>query len=117
ESDRILVSWELESPRASAAAEGGAAEPDIAGLIREGAVAILSVGGDREPLLAAAPGARVLICQVPPDIVAIRHADQALARSWRLALREVLHDALQAGYAVTGATRTGWYVLEAPRPE
>jgi predicted GNAT superfamily acetyltransferase len=117
ESDRILITWDLESPRAIAAAEGGAAEPDIDALLGEGAVATLSVGGDGEPLLAKASGARVLICQVPADIVAIRHADPAVARLWRLALRGVLQDAMQAGYAVTAATRTGWYVLEAPRPE
>jgi predicted GNAT superfamily acetyltransferase len=48
---------------------------------------------------------------VPEDIVAVRRADPALARSWRLALRSALVDALAAGYEVTGATRSGWYVL------
>jgi predicted GNAT superfamily acetyltransferase len=117
ESDRILISWELESRLANAAAEGGGAEPDVAQLVADGAIAILSVGSDGEPLLGKASGARVLICQVPADIVAIRHADPSLARLWRLALREALHDTLLAGYAVMGATRTGWYVLEDPRPE
>ena len=117
ESDRLLISWELDSPRAQAAAGGHAVEPDIPRLLDDGAVAMLSVGDAGEPVRGAASGARVLICQVPEDIVALRHADPALARAWRLALREALRDALQSGHAVTGATRSGWYVLESLRPE
>jgi predicted GNAT superfamily acetyltransferase len=117
ESDRLLMSWELDSPRAKAAAEGRAAELDISGLVRDGAVKMLSVGPAGEPLIGEASGARVLICQVPEDIVAVRHADPAVARSWRLAVRGVVRDALRAGYEVTGATRTGWYVLESTGPE
>ena len=36
----------------------------------------------------------------------------ALARAWRLALRKALTEAIDSGYVVMGATRTGWYVLE-----
>src|SRR5487761_125056 len=112
ESDRLLLSWELDSPRATAAAEGRAAEPRVEGLLREGAAAVLSVGPGGEPVAAESASARVLICQVPADIVAIRHTAPALARSWRLALRSALRDAFESGYGVTGATRSGWYVLE-----
>ena len=117
ESDRLLVSWELDSPLAKAASDGHAAEPDIDDLSRGGAVAVLSVGPAGEPIEGKAAGARVLICQVPEDIVAIRHASPAIGRSWRLALRRALHSAFRAGYAVTGASRTGWYVLESLAPE
>jgi predicted GNAT superfamily acetyltransferase len=117
ESDRLLISWKLDSPDAKAAADGHAAEPDISALLRDGAVAMLSVGDAGEPVRAGTSGARVLICQVPEDIVALRHADPALARSWRLAVRGAVHDAIRAGYAVTGATRTGWYVLASLAPE
>lgn len=116
ESDRLLIHWQLDSPYASAAAKGRADEPNVAGLLREG-IAVLSVGAAGEPVAGQASDARVLMCQVPEDIVAVRHADPGLAREWRLALRGVMHDALGAGYAVTGATRTGWYVLESARPE
>jgi predicted GNAT superfamily acetyltransferase len=117
ESDRLLISWQLDSSRAKAAGEGRAPEPEVAGLLRDGAGAILSVGAAGEPVTGKASSARVLICQVPEDIVAMRHADPTIARAWRLALRRALNDAFKAGYAVTGATRTGWYVLESPRPE
>ena len=117
ESDRLLITWKLDSPQAQSAAEGRAAEPDIDGLIREGAAVALAVGPAGEPVAAAASSARVLICQVPEDIVAIRHESPAIAHSWRLALRRVLGGALDAGYEVTAATRNGWYVLESIRPE
>lgn len=117
ESDRLLISWKLNSPTATATAGGHAAEPEVAGLLKDGAVAMLSVGDAGEPVHGGASGARVLICQVPEDIVALRHADPGLARSWRLAVRGVVGDAIRAGYTVTGATRSGWYVLERPEPE
>jgi predicted GNAT superfamily acetyltransferase len=117
ESDRLLISWELDSPRAEAATEGRSAEPDISGLLRDGALEMLSVGPAGEPVIGEASDARVLICQVPEDIVAIRRANPAVARVWRLALRAAMRGALSAGYSVTGATRTGWYVLESPTPE
>jgi predicted GNAT superfamily acetyltransferase len=117
ESDRLLITWDLDNPRAEAATDGHAAEPELEGLVRDGAGAVLSVGPADEPVFGQATTTRVLICQVPEDIVAMRHAAPALARSWRLALRGVLHDAFGAGYGLTGATRSGWYVLERLNPE
>ena len=117
ESDRLLVTWELDSPEARSAAQGHAAEPDVDGLIRAGAAVALAVGPMGEPLAGAASAARVLICQVPADIVAIRHESPAIGHSWRLALRLVLSGALEAGYEMTAATRNGWYVLESIGPE
>jgi predicted GNAT superfamily acetyltransferase len=111
ESDRLLISWRLDSPQAVAAAAGRAAEPDVEELLRGGAGALLSIGAEGEPVEVPS-SARVLICQVPEDIVELRRSDAAMARSWRLALRRALGDALTAGYHVTGATRAGWYVLE-----
>jgi predicted GNAT superfamily acetyltransferase len=111
ESDRLLISWQLDSPQAVTAAAGSAAEADVHELLRGGAAAVLSVDPSGEPLEVAS-SARVLLCQVPEDIVELRRSDAAIARSWRLALRRALGDALAAGYHVTGATRAGWYVLE-----
>jgi predicted GNAT superfamily acetyltransferase len=111
ESDRLLIRWRLDSERAEAASAGDASEPDVDKLRGWGCAAILSVGANGEPALELSP-ARVLICQVPDDIVALRRSDPALARSWRRALREALGGAMDRGYVVTGATRSGWYVLE-----
>jgi predicted GNAT superfamily acetyltransferase len=112
ESDRLLITWQLDSPLAKAAFEGGFPEPELGGLLRDGAITILSVGSAGEPVVGELSGARVLICQVPEDIVALRHTNPARARMWRLALRKALVAAFAAGYRVRGATRAGWYVLE-----
>jgi predicted GNAT superfamily acetyltransferase len=117
ESDRLLVSWRLQSASAEEAAAGRAAEPQVDDLARAGAVKVLSVdphGAPHAAPSASRSSARVLLCQVPEDIVELRRHDPALARSWRMALRECLTDALASGYEVSGATRSGWYVLEAP---
>jgi predicted GNAT superfamily acetyltransferase len=108
ESDRWLITWQLESSSGH--------EPELEALRREGAV-VLSVGDAGEPVGTSSPvsSARVLLCQVPEDIVAVRRSDASLAREWRMALRRALTDSIAAGYAVTGATRSGWYVLQRGR--
>ncbi|HSS62065.1 MAG TPA: GNAT family N-acetyltransferase [Candidatus Limnocylindrales bacterium] len=111
QSDRLLIRWRLDSQKAEAAAAGRLAEPDLDKLREWGTDAIVSVGAAGEPVLTAS-SARVLICQVPDDAVALRHSDPALARRWRTAMREALGGALERGYEITGATRSGWYVLE-----
>jgi predicted GNAT superfamily acetyltransferase len=111
ESDRLLIRWRLDSDRAEAAAEGELREPDIEELRRAGSNTLLSVGAGGEPV-AGELGSRVLLCQVPVDIVALRRDDPALAREWRVALRNAVDRATAQGFAITGATRSGWYVLE-----
>jgi len=111
ESDRLLISWQLDSVQAEAAGAGRAIEPDVEKLVHGGATAVVSVGAAGEPV-AGIGSSRVLICQVPEDIVSLRRSDPAAARSWRVAVRRALGDAVDAGYTVTGATRGGWYVLE-----
>src|SRR2546425_4229117 len=108
ESDRLLIRWRLDSRKAEAAASGETLEPDV-GTYR--GQPILSVGQDDAPVFTAS-SSRVLLCETPTDIVALRRAHPALARAWRMAMREALGGALDDGYVITGATRTGWYVLE-----
>jgi predicted GNAT superfamily acetyltransferase len=110
ESDRLLISWRLDSPGALAAAEGRPAEPQVDDLLGGGGSVLLSVGPREEPV-AGEVTTPVALCQVPADIVALRQSDPALARAWRLAARQALVGALSAGYRVSGATRSGWYVL------
>jgi predicted GNAT superfamily acetyltransferase len=111
ESDRLLISWRLESAQAESAATGRATELEVEELIRGGAAIVLSVGPAGEPVAGSSSG-RVLICQVPEDIVALRRSDPAMARAWRLAVRRALGDAFSSSYRVSGATRSGWYILE-----
>ena len=111
ESDRLLIRWRLDSERAQAASAGALPELDVEKLRSWNAPALLAVGEGGEPVERASR-ARVLICQVPDDIVALRREDPALARRWRLAVRRALGGALRGGYDISGATRSGWYVLE-----
>lgn len=107
ESDRLLVVWKLDSPAPSAAA----VEPDVSSLIAGGAVRGLEIGAGGEPVARQGSTGRILLCQVPEDIVEVRQADPTLARAWRLALRSTLTTAMEDGFAITAATRSGWYVL------
>ena len=111
ESDRLVVSWRLDSRKAEQAAAGHPHDPSAVDLERWKIDSLLALGPGGEPV----PGssrARVVVCQTPEDIVAIRRSDPKLARAWRIAMRDALKSAFDAGYAVTGVTRTGWYVLE-----
>ena len=111
ESDRLLIRWRLDSASVKAAASGHVPEPNVDELMRVGAEVGLSVGDSGDPVVTG-KFARVLLCQVPDDIVALRRSDPALARAWRMTQRKTFTDAFAAGYQVTGATRSGWYVLE-----
>jgi predicted GNAT superfamily acetyltransferase len=108
ESDRILISWGLDSWQAQEAAAGRSRDPSDDDV------------HDADTLLEAAPGgepvvhsssAHVVVCQLPDDIVALRSADPLLAHTWRMAVRKAIGDAFAAGYRITGVTRGGWYVL------
>ena len=112
ESDRLLIHWHLDSRRANDAVAGRLTEPDLEKLKTWGDATILSVGPDGQPV-AQENSSRVLICQVPEDVVVLRATHPGLARRWRMALREALGGAMSRGYRIVGATRSGWYVLEA----
>jgi predicted GNAT superfamily acetyltransferase len=111
ESDRLLIRWQLDSPEAEQAAAGRAAELHVDRLREWGSAAILSVGASDEPVTKTST-ARVVLCQVPDDIVALRGSNRPLAHDWRVATREAIAGSLALGYVIKGATRSGWYVLE-----
>jgi predicted GNAT superfamily acetyltransferase len=99
ETDRLLVAWDLSSPRRTV-------EP-------VDAATALTVGDDGGPAAGCLDGP-VLRVAVPPDIEAMRRADPALARSWRIALREVLQELMVDG-EVVGFDRAGWYLIARER--
>jgi len=111
ESDRLLVTWRLDSRQAEDAARGHPHDPAAEDLERWRIDSLISVGPGGEPVQGSSR-ARVVVCQTPEDIVALRRSNPQLARAWRIAVRDALSSAFDAGYAVTGVTRTGWYVLE-----
>jgi len=112
ESDRVLVEWNLSSPSVADRSEKHGDEPDIDALRAGGAAVALSAVDDGSPSPGSAAGADVLLVQVPGDIVRLRERAPSSARAWRHALRGVLGPALAGGYAASGMSRSGWYVLE-----
>ena len=111
ESDRILIEWRLDSPKAAAAAAGRPLEPSADDLQHRQVDALVSIGARGEPVRGTSTDG-VVMCQVPDDIVALRRSDPLLARAWRIAVRDAMKPAFDAGYRITGVTRTGWYILE-----
>lgn len=129
ESDRCLVSWPLAGERAVAASHGAAVEPDLEDLRERGAPVLLGLARespageaapgapDLAPLRGRAPASGSFLLRVPEDVVAIRATDRAMASRWRRAVRVTMGEALARGFAATGITRSGWYVLGRSRQE
>jgi predicted GNAT superfamily acetyltransferase len=109
-SDRCVARWELASPAVVAAAAGAAEEPDRSALLAAGARVLLDEAPDGTPAVHPRGGGTGL-AWVPADVVDLRERAPRVAHAWRLALRAVLGGTLAEGYALTGATRDGWYVL------
>lgn len=101
ETDRCLVRWET----VGTFSRSGPVSTDAATVL--GAAA----DGTPEPRPVCLDG-RPLLCAVPPDVVALRREDPALARRWRLALRATMGQAMAAGYRATAMTVGGCYLLE-----
>ncbi len=112
ETDRCLVTWRLASPPAEAAARSEFAPADTEAFRLAGAADVLTRGPDGPVVTPAATDVRLQ--QLPPDIVRLRRDDPVLARSWRLALREVLVAAFADGLEVVGVSRDSWYVVARP---
>jgi predicted GNAT superfamily acetyltransferase len=110
DSDRLLVRWRLRDPGVALASAG-----DRAGVVAEkeiaaGAVVALTTAGDGGPLTGALDG-RTSLVAVPPDIEKLRATDPALARRWRVAVREALTGLAARGGRIDGFDRAGWYLV------
>lgn len=109
ETDRLAVAWDLRAALPFPDALAGEEVPDT----------ILAAGPGGEPIPGTVPPAGAgpgrFRCWIPEDMLALRRTDPALARRWRLALREALGGAIDGGYQVTGVLRAGWYILEKGR--
>ena len=110
ETDRLAVTWNLRAALPGAPAPAGEEVPDT----------ILTAGPGGEPapgtVAQAGTGPGLVRCWIPEDILTLRRTNPALARRWRLAVRDALGGALDGGYQVTAVLRAGWYVLEKGRP-
>jgi predicted GNAT superfamily acetyltransferase len=104
-SDRVLLHWELASPRVVAAAD----QPRLELEVRPGAV-IVSPGPDGSPLTAPS-SADTLLVWIPDDIVELRQSDPGQADAWREAVRHAIGGAVADGYRGETITRDGWLLL------
>ena len=108
-SDRIVVEWRLESPRAVDASEHRPHLVELPASDDGRVVARLRVGaGDVPAIDPAARGDRG--DPDPGRHRRARNADPELAQRWRFAVRDTLGAALSTG-RVDGITRDGWYVV------
>ena len=104
DSDRLLMSWSVD--------------PQLRPARRDtqpvGARVLLDEDDAGGPLPASgADGStRCLLVRVPRDIEDLRRREPALARAWRVAVRDRLGALLLDGGRVTGFTRSGFYVVE-----
>jgi len=105
ESDRLLIRWNLDSPKAVHAARG---RVELAWPVH--AVEALGVTPSGEPHVVRVDGPFVVV-RMPEDIVAMRRDDPTHARRWRHQVREALGGAMSRGYHVTGFSRAFEYVL------
>lgn len=100
--DRLWVSWPLDSRRVRGRLRAGAAEkvspPDL-----ERAVTLVRVGANDEPQWdspAGVPRAELLCLEIPADINALQREGPELAVRWREATRRAFTEAIASGYLV-----------------
>ncbi len=110
ESDRLLLQWDLASPRVSDALSGQLAPVSRAEWLALGATDALVDTEDGPRLLGIS--SPVLLCAVPDDIVDIRRMDLPLAKVWRRQVRATIEPVVAAGGRVVGLTTDGYYVVE-----
>ena len=100
--DRLWVSWPLDSRRVRerlrAGAGGKVSPPDF-----ERAVTLVRVGANNEPQWdssAGVPRAELLCIEIPADINALQRESPGLAVRWREATRRAFTGAMASGYLV-----------------
>lgn len=104
--DRLLVRWQLASPRVEARLNGtdpGPAPEDIASIPLVNGI---STDGGPSPPVIDLDDASVRIA-IPAGIQTLKRRDPALALEWRSTTREAFEEYLGRGYDVVEAVRVG----------
>jgi predicted GNAT superfamily acetyltransferase len=104
--DRLLIRWEVRTPRVEAAVAGRREPPDASS-----ATVLLDDEGGL-PRRHDGRGERRLLVRVPEDYLALRRQDRQVALAWRDAVADTLEQALGSGYRAVDFLREGAYVLE-----
>jgi len=127
ETDRLLVRWELASPRVEERLAGTTPTPenDRERWARSTAIIETEVGekGLRVPSAVAEPSGRPAHLEIPFDLAAVREHEPGRLRPWRHAVRDAFRAAFDLGYRVddfavitTEHERRSFYLLS-PGPK
>ncbi|WP_163100191.1 GNAT family N-acetyltransferase [Peribacillus alkalitolerans] len=118
-SDRLLVEWDLCSRRVEKTIDGGIPDP-----FENEYEILLSTDGEypSEVVKKINPQQRGYLVSVPSNIQLVKHSNLDAARAWRLALRNVLNEALLSGFIISGVQKKSnsyihYYMLENKRLE
>ena len=110
ESDRLLLQWDLASPRVVDALAGNTPAMSGQDWLALGATDLL-VATDEGPRLCETISPVVLVA-VPDDIVDVRRFDLTLAKVWRSQVRAALEPIVRSGGRIVSLTTDGSYVVE-----
>nr|WP_277349618.1 GNAT family N-acetyltransferase [Planosporangium thailandense] len=97
--DRLTVVWDLVAPT-----------PGDGGNLRHER-RLLEPADDGGPRAEDGEDGDALAVWIPPDIEGMRRGDPVLAMRWRLAVRDALGGAFQAGFRARRITTDGYYIL------
>jgi len=108
--DRLLLEWNLKSPRVEARCNGGVADPGFP----EAEYANELEAGIPKGIKKGMQNPQILI-RIPTNFVEVSRSQPDLALNWRLSTRELFLDYFERGYAIAEFTRIGGpaYLLEA----
>ncbi|MDQ6688606.1 MAG: GNAT family N-acetyltransferase [Actinomycetota bacterium] len=98
--DRLLVAWDLDSPRVLPST--GDAQPSTD---KVAPVALLAADADGRPVRSSSIDAVVAIA-VPPDVERLRIEKPALAAEWRVAVRHAMTELLDEGARIVDFERS-----------
>jgi predicted GNAT superfamily acetyltransferase len=115
--DRLWVSWKLESEWVRSRIEGG----NTNRAFNDPLPALLTVGDKDEPISANKPGSSQVFLDIPINFNRLVKDNKDLATTWRAASRDAFTDALDEGFIVqdfslvkTGPLSFGRYLLTKP---
>jgi predicted GNAT superfamily acetyltransferase len=105
-SDRFEVDWWVTSNRVESRIEKARPPLDLANYLSAGAQKLVSAalqenGLPRPDDTVEQPAGNLALVEIPPDFMAIKQLDMALAREWRSLTRSTFEAAFAAGYLVT----------------
>ena len=117
--DRLFVTWLLNTPRVQRSIQGLKHSHDDSGVSAPRLLRCSSSGQQPEPnasIADALTSSRFVEIEIPADINTIESSDFDLARRWREETRRVFSQALSNGYVVVDYSLdnelSGYYVLE-----